>query len=243
MSKRGRSGGAAVDHHRPRDRDRRDPDRHVDQQHPPPRGVLRDDAGQQHADRAAEAVHRRPQRNRPVAFGTLSEVGGDDPQRGRGHQRPAEALNPASDDQYVAGRSKAAEQRRRREDDQRRDERPPMAVHVADSPGEHQHAAEHDRVRVDDPVEVGGGEVQSDLNRRQRDVDDPQVEDDHELRDAADGEQGRLGLDPGGLGRGRCGRRGRGLDRAAHAEAARRPVAVGVWFMLSEDVMIGASGR
>ena len=61
---------------------------------------------------------------------------------------------------------------------------------------------EHDRVRVHDPVEVGGGEVQSDLNRRQRDVDDPQVEDDHELRDAADGEQGRLGLDPGGLGAG-----------------------------------------
>ena len=57
---------------------------------------------------------------------------------------------------------------------------------------EQQEAAEHERVAVDHPLEVGLAEVEILLDRRQGDVDDRRVEDDHELREADEDED-----DPG----------------------------------------------
>ena len=71
------------------------------------------------------------------------------------------------------------------------DERPPLAELVRRAAAEHQESGERDRVRVDDPLQVVRGEAEADLDRRQRDVDDAQVEDDHELRHAAHGEEPR----------------------------------------------------
>ena len=53
---------------------------------------------------------------------------------------------------------------------------------------EQQQAAERERVGGDDPLAVAVGEVQRLLRGRQRDVHDRRVEDDHQLRDAEDGE-------------------------------------------------------
>ncbi len=75
-------------------------------------------------------------------------------------------------------------------------ERPSLPEHVGAAAGQHQEAREHDRVRVDHPLELRGGEAQAGLDRGQGDVDDRQVEDHHELRDAADPEQERLPRDP-----------------------------------------------
>ena len=55
---------------------------------------------------------------------------------------------------------------------------------VAGAPAEEQEAAEHQRVRVHDPLQVGVGHVEVRLDRRQRDVHDRRVEDHHELRHA-----------------------------------------------------------
>ena len=59
---------------------------------------------------------------------------------------------------------------------------------VARAPAEEQEAAEHQRVGVDDPLQVRVGHVEVLLDRRQRDVHDRRVEDDHELRQADEDE-------------------------------------------------------
>ena len=57
-------------------------------------------------------------------------------------------------------------------------------VEVGEPPGEDEEAGERERVRAQDPLEVGGRDVEAALDRRQRDRDDRRVEDDDELRDA-----------------------------------------------------------
>ena len=83
----------------------------------------------------------------------------------------------------------AAGQRGEPEQHQRSDERAALAEVVGGAAAEHQEAGEGDRVGVDDPLQVGRGEAEARLDRGQRDVDDAQVEDDHELRHAAHGQQ------------------------------------------------------
>ena len=59
---------------------------------------------------------------------------------------------------------------------------------VAGAPAEQQEAAEQQRVRVDDPLEVRFGHLEIRLDRRQRDVHDRRVEHDHELRETDEDE-------------------------------------------------------
>ena len=63
------------------------------------------------------------------------------------------------------------------------DEDAPAAEQVRRAAAEQQEAAEHERVRVDDPLQAALGEAEVALDRRQRDVHDRGVEHDHELRD------------------------------------------------------------
>jgi hypothetical protein len=55
------------------------------------------------------------------------------------------------------------------------------ADQVGDPPAEQQKPAEGQHVRVDHPREVGERDVQPPSDRRQRDVDDRRVENDHEV--------------------------------------------------------------
>ena len=176
---------AHVGHHPERDQrgDRRD--RRVDQQNPAPADRLGDDPPEQGPRRAAEPVHRRPQADRAVKLWPGRERRGDDRQRRGGHERAAEALNPAGDDQHLLGLRATARQRRQPEQDQRGHEHTPLSEPVRGAATEHQEPRERDRVGVDHPLEIGRGEVEGRLDRRQRHVDDAQVEDHHELRDAA----------------------------------------------------------
>ena len=80
------------------------------------------------------------------------------------------------------------DERGEREDRQAGDEQAPAAEQVGRTTAEQQEAAEHERVGVDDPLEVLVGEAQIRLDRRQGDVHDRRVEDDHELREAHDDE-------------------------------------------------------
>ena len=59
---------------------------------------------------------------------------------------------------------------------------------VAGAAAEEEEAAEDQRVGVDDPLQVRVRHVEVLLDRRQRDVDDRRVEDDHELRQADEDE-------------------------------------------------------
>ena len=84
----------------------------------------------------------------------------------------------------------AAGQRGEREQEQARDEHPPAPEQVSRAAAEEQEAGEGDRIGVDDPLQVDLGEVEPRADRGQRDVDDRDVEDDHELRQAGQ-EEGR----------------------------------------------------
>ncbi len=119
------------------------------------------------------------------------ERGGDDRQRARRHQRAAETLRRARGDERSAVGREAAGERREREHAQRQHEHPALAEVVGGAAAEHQEAGERDRVGVDDPLQFGRREAEARLDRGQRDVDDAQVEDDHELRHAADDQQPR----------------------------------------------------
>ena len=175
-----------VGHQRGRNRDRR-----VDQQHPAPAELLGDDPAEQHAGGAAEPVHRRPQADRAVELRARRERRGDDRQRARRHQGAAEALHRARDDQHLPALCGAAGQRGEPEQEQRQDEHAALPEVVGGATAEHQEARERDRVGVDDPLQFGRGEAEAQLDRGQRDVDDAQVEDHHELGHAADGQEPR----------------------------------------------------
>ncbi len=117
----------------------------------------------------------------------------DDGQRGRGHQRAGQALEGACADQHPLGGRDTAKQRGEAEQQEREDERTSLAPVIGRTAAEHEEARERDRIGVDHPLQVGGVETEARLDRRERDVDDAQVEDDHELRDAAHDQQPRRG--------------------------------------------------
>ena len=65
-------------------------------------------------------------------------------------------------------------------------EHAPLAEQITEPAGQQEQAAEGDQVGVDHPREAALGEPQVALDRRQRDVHDGRVEDDHEEPDAED---------------------------------------------------------
>ena len=85
----------------------------------------------------------------------------------------------------------SAGQRGDGEEDGAGEEGAASAEDVGAAAAEQQEAGEDDRVGVDDPLEAGRREAEAVADRRQRDVDDRDVEDDHELRQAEQDQQGR----------------------------------------------------
>ena len=76
-------------------------------------------------------------------------------------------------------------------DDQADDEGPPPAEPVAEAAGRQHEGGESQGVRVDDPLELAGGRTEVDDQRRQRDVDQRDVEIDRERAEAEGGEDQR----------------------------------------------------
>ena len=97
----------------------------------------------------------------------------------------------------VAPCASRAEERGDGEEDDAREEDALAPGEVAGAAAEEEEAAEHQRVGVDDPLQVGVRHVEVLLDRRQRDVHDRRVEDDHELRQA-DEDEDEPRVDAGG---------------------------------------------
>jgi hypothetical protein len=170
------------------ERDRRDADRDVDEEDPRPAQVRGQEPTEQHARRSAATGRRTVDPEREVALTALGERRHQQRECGGGEQRPTEALDGAKGDQRSLGPGDAAEERARGEQRQPGDEETPAPEEVGEPAAEQQHAAEQDRVRGDDPLEVRLREAEIGLDRRQRDVHDRDVEDDHELRGDDEGE-------------------------------------------------------
>ena len=172
---------AALAQQKRRQRDRRDPHRNVDEEDPRPAEVRREQAAQQDARRRTAARSRTVDAEREVALAALRECRHQERERRGSEQCPAEPLQPAECDQRPLGPGEAAQQRARGEQRQAGDEEPSAPEQIGDPAAEQQRPAEENRVGGDHPLQVRLREAEIRLDRRQRDVHDRDVENDHEL--------------------------------------------------------------
>ncbi len=185
-----------------------DGDRDVHEQAPPPRDVLREHATEQDADGATGAGDGAvgPEGLGPL-LGVVLEGDRQDRQGGRCHQRSEAALEGAGGEEHGLVDGQAAEGRGAGEAQEPDDEHPLATGEVGDPAAEEQEAAEGQGVRRDDPLPVGGRDVEGMLRRRQGDGDDRRIEHDHQLGHDDHGEDPpppRVGTRPVRHARGRC---------------------------------------
>ena len=161
---------------------RRDADRDVDEEDPLPREEVGEDAAEEHAGGGADATDRTPAAQGDVALTAFLEGRDEDRQRRGRDRRGAEPLERAearsSDASLHASPQRSEPSVKMTRSD---DEDAPASEQVGRAPAEQQEAAEDERVGADDPLEVLLREPEVELDRRQRDVDDRDVEDGHEL--------------------------------------------------------------
>jgi hypothetical protein len=142
--------------------------------------VVEQEAADDRAERDADARGRRPDPDRGRALALVREHADQERERRRHDERGARAHRRASRDQRVD----AAGVRRRRgggaEQRQAREQRALAPVAVAERAGHQQQPREHERVRVDDPLELGDVRTQVAHERRERDVDDRVVDHDRQ---------------------------------------------------------------
>jgi hypothetical protein len=167
---------------------RDDSDRDVDEEDPLPAQHVGQHAADEGARGAAGRAHRAPYRERAVALGALAEGRGEDGERRRRHDRAAQTLERAGDDQLALALGQTAGQGRGGEQQEPEEQDLLVPEQVRRAPAEQEEAGERDRVGVDDPLQVDDREAEVIADRRQRDVHDRHVEDDHELREAAEDE-------------------------------------------------------
>ena len=167
---------------------RGDREAEVDEHGPAPVQILGEHAAEQQPDRGAGAGDRAVDAERLAALGRVGERGREQRQRRGGEQGAEGSLErPGADEDLEAARG-AGERRGAGEPEQADDEGALAAEDVADPPPEQEQAAEGERVGGDHPLAAVVGEAEVGLGRRQGDVDDRRVEDDHQLRQAEDGE-------------------------------------------------------
>ena len=158
-----------------------DADRDVHEEDPFPRQEVDEDAAEQDASGRTDTADRSPRTEGDVALATLGEHRHEDRQSRRGKGGRAEALQCAERDQRFLAPREPAEQRAESEDERAGHEDAPASEEVGRTSAEEEESSEHQRVGADDPLQVLLGEPEVDLDRRQRDVDDRDVEDGHEL--------------------------------------------------------------
>ena len=151
-----------------------------------PADRLGEDSAGEEADRAAGRGDEPVDPDRFRLLARLREHRHDHPQHdGRG-EGAGDSLDEPGGDQHPLVLGDGAEQGGEDEDGQPGEEDPPFADQVADPADEQQQAAERDQVGVDDPGEAALAEAEVVLDRRQRDVHDRDVEDDHQDARAED---------------------------------------------------------
>ena len=167
-----------LDDDRARD-DGDDADRHVDEEDGLPVDVLDEHAaedrpGDQRDPRDAAVDAERRAEFRPP------EGRGDDRRRDRREDRAADALYPAGDLQLGDILRERAAERRCGEDEEADQEKPLAPEEVTDFRHRQDQRGQHQRVRVDHPLEFGEGGLEVLRDARQGDIDDRDIEERHE---------------------------------------------------------------
>ena len=190
-----------------RDRGRRHDQghRHVDPEAPAPRGVLREQAADDQADRGTAAGQCSEHAERLGALLRLGERDRHDGQGGGRHQGREGTLEGTRGEQQLLVGRQPTDRRGTGEPDQTDDERALAPGVVGDPPTQQQQCAEGEGVRRHHPLPVGVADAEVLLCRGQGDVHDRRIEDDHQLRGREDDQRppsARVGLGPadGGFG-------------------------------------------
>ena len=164
-----------------------DPDRDVDEEDPFPAEVLGDQAADQRADRDGAADRRSPDAERGGAVAAV-ELLPEQGERGGEHRRAADPLQPARQVEQGRVAGDAAEEGGEGEEAEPEREDAAAAQAVAERAGGEQEGGEHQRVGVDDPLQAGEARAEVPLDVGQGDVDDRDVQQQHERRDRAEDE-------------------------------------------------------
>ena len=174
------------------------PNRDVDQEDPPPRQGVGEDAAEQRARRAPARERRAPDAEGACPLPRLRERGGQDRQGRRRQHRRAQPLHGPGGHQGLGSRRESAHQAGGREQRQPGDEDPAPAEQVRGAAAEQQEPRERERVGVHHPLEPRRAEPQVGAHRGQRHRHDRHVQDHHELTEAGD-RQDRAPACGGGL--------------------------------------------
>ena len=180
------------------ERDRRRADREVDEEDPAPGEPRGEHTAGERADRDRCADRRAPDPERRAALLAV-ELLRDQRERGREHHRAADSLHAAGDDQEERVVGEPAGERGDREEDDAQHEDPLAAEEVGERAGGQDAGRQRERVGVDHPLEVGERRVERPLDRRQGDVDDRDVQQQHESGRTDGHERPRLPLHGGNL--------------------------------------------
>jgi hypothetical protein len=171
------------------DRDRRDPDRDVEEEDRLPSDAVDEGAADEGPDRDCASDRRPVDAHRHPPFPAGGELLGDQSQGDGEHHRAAHALERSRQVQEGRIGCQPAEQRCDREDPQAPGEHPPAAQPVGQRAGGQHQRRQGQRVGVDHPLELGEAGPEVLLDRRQRRVHDGDVEEQHEGGDG-DGAEG-----------------------------------------------------
>ena len=189
---------ARLAHPRQGDEQRERADRDVDEEDPAPVERVGEDPADERSRRHGDADRRSPDGDRAADVGPA--VLGSDQRERRGEERRApDALHRAGDVEHGDVPGQAAEQRREREDDHADGEEQPAAVAVGERARGQDQRRQRQRVGVDHPLQPRQARVEVVLDVRQRDVDDRDVEQEHERR-RADGDERPAAVAHEGLG-------------------------------------------
>ena len=145
-----------------------------------------EDAAEEHAEAAAAGHHEAEDAHRLRPFGLLGEEVHHQRQRDGRDDRAAEPLECPRRDQKPCRRGHTARDRGNGEERDADQEHPAMAVEVTEPAAEQEEAAEREEIRIHDPRERRLREAEVFSDRRQRDVHDRRVEDDHQVAEAED---------------------------------------------------------
>ncbi len=205
--------GLATLRHVPhRERDRDGGDRHVDEEHPPPRDGVDEPAAEERTDRRRDPRQARPGPHRPTPV--LAPHDGVDERQAAGHQqRPTQTLDQPRRDQREPGRRQAAAEGRHGEQHEPGHEHPATPVPVTERATQQEQRGQREQVAVEHPLQRREAAPEVAADRRERHVHHGPVEE----RDPR--AQGRGGDQPPS---GRGGQRdaGRGRPMSVHDASA-----------------------
>jgi hypothetical protein len=160
--------------------------RQVDDKDPAPAGQAEDDAADQRADHGGDAPERRPTADRLAAL-LGREIGVDNSQRPGRDQGAENALHDPECNQPGGVRGQRAAEGNDAEAGQPGQVYPFAAEDIPERAAEQYQGRQRQQVAVDDPLQVGKGDVQAAADPRQGQVDDGTVqEDDAGAQDGGD---------------------------------------------------------